>query len=532
MNYQNSPLRSALKDFWDDLTGRMTYHRYNEAKDRRRRVAGRLLFLANVVAASVYLIWFYSVINLSAWYFTFIFFFAEVSALVTIIVFSVILWHPRYHDSKGIPTKEAPTVDVFITTAGEPLDILEQTMMAATKIDYSAKKLYLLDDTASSPVQQLASKYDFHYLARNDRNDAKAGNLNYGIANTDGDLILALDADQICEPNIIKSLIGYFEFAYIGFVQTAQRFILPKGDPFGNSDELFYRSMLNGKDTDNAAFSCGSGVMYRRKALNDVGGFSTWNLVEDVHTSMKLHSKGWRSVYHNHPLSTGTAPTDILAVYKQRRQWATDSIRLLFWDSPFRQEGLSLKQKVQYFQVGFVYLMSAFIMPIYYIAPAWSMLTGNFIINAPAEEYLLYRGIYLIFTISTMVVMQYPIDSKKPFRIWAGLFPAFASATFAALRSRREKPLYIVNRKTQSKVGFREMSKAVLPQLSIMALIVVSCIYGIVFSTLPPFLLSINIAWGLWVIWVLSGIVFATFSQKEMPEQESSDLDADWSLST
>ena len=66
--------------------------------------------------------------------------------------------------------------------------------------------------------------------------------------------------------------------------------------------------MQAGKDTDNAAFSCGSGVIYRRKALEEIGGFSTWNLVEDVHTSMLLHDRGWRSIYYNYPLTKGTAP--------------------------------------------------------------------------------------------------------------------------------------------------------------------------------------------------------------------------------
>lgn len=514
-------LKDSVEDFWGDITGHKPYHRYHEREDRPRRVAGKLLLLANIVAAIVYLAWFASVLKLSVAYISIPFFIAEIMALVTISIFAVIIWYPRFHDPSGIPSEIQPTVDIFITTAGEPLDILEPTVEAATRINYPKKNVYILDDSNLREVQKLAMKTGCRYLARQEHKDAKAGNLNHALAQTDGELVLTLDADQVPDPDIVNRLVGYFKFPYIAFVQTAQRFILPKGDPFGNSDELFYRTMQAGKDSDNAAFSCGSSVLYKRAALESVGGFSTWNLVEDVHTSMRLHSKGWRSIYHDHPLSTGTAPTDIFGVYKQRGQWATDSLRLLLWDSPFKQSGLNLKQKVQYFQIGYVYLVSAFIMLVYYITPSWSMLSGDFLIDAPASDYVIYRGIYLLFTVLAIVVLERPADTRKPYKMWAGLFPVFIQATFKALRSRSKKPSYVVTRKTLKKIGIFSRVAALLPQLGIISLTVFSIIYAIIFNTLPFTLLLINVAWSLWVIWTLSGICVATFKPKRMPTSSS-----------
>ena len=515
-----APAKShALLDWWHDIVGKKSYKRYLEREDRLRRAAGQIFLLGNVGFGLLYLWWFLSVINWSVWYVSLPFLAAEIAGLATATFFAIIIWYPRYHRPEGISWDQTPSVDVFITTCGEPSSVLQRTFDAVARIDYAKKEVYVLDDAASHDVRALAEQKGCHYIARADRTNAKAGNLNHGLSQTRGEFILTLDADQIPDRDIIKRLVNYFKFPHIGFVQSAQRFVLPEGDPFGNSDELFYRVMQPGKDNDNSAFSCGSGVIYRRTALESVGGFSTWNLVEDVHTSMKLHAQGWKSVYHDHPLTTGTAPADIYGVYKQRQQWATDSLRLLFWDSPFKRSRLTLKQKLQYFQIGFVYLASGFMMPIFFLIPSWSLLTGHFLTIAPVLDYVFYRGLYFLFTLVALVTLEYPADSRKPYKIWAGLFPIFMKATFTALRAKQNKPQYVVNKKLPDDPGLVQRFKAILPQLAIILLTIVAIAYGFGLDTLPRDLFLVNALWGCWVIWSLSGICSAAIKRKKFPTQ-------------
>lgn len=509
--------RAILVDLWTELRGKKTYYRYREREDRKRRILGVTLHLLTTVSAVVYLFWALTVLNWSVWYVSVPFLAAEVATLLTATLFAFIIWYPRYHKEQGITTEIRPSVDVFITTCGEPQEILTRTVAAATRIAYEPKTVYILDDAGSPEVETLAWQMGCEYLSREDRGDAKAGNLNFGLSSARGDLVLALDADQVPEPDILDRLVGYFKFPDIGFVQSAQRFLLPEGDPFGNSDELFYRVMQAGKDSHNAAFSCGSGVLYRRSALESVGGFSTWNLVEDVHTSMRLHEKGWRSVYHNHPLTTGTAPADILGVYKQREQWATDSLRLIFWDNPLRKSGLTLPQKLQYFYTGYGYLISALLLPFYFLIPAWSLLTGEFLLDTSAFTYAGFRGVYLLLTVLTLVVLEYPVDSRKPYKMWAGLFPVFSKATIRALRSRAKKPKYVVNGKTVKTPTWLHRFRAILPQVSLIAIIAGSITYAVLRDTLPPGLLLVNAVWGLWGIWSVSGICYAAMQSRRPP---------------
>jgi cellulose synthase (UDP-forming) len=514
-----------MKRFVRDLLKKSPYLRYQEKEDRRRRLTGQILSIAAVILGFFYLIWHFRYLNWSIWYISIPFFIAETVGWLLFVSFALVSWYPRRHLREGLPIEHSFAVDVFITTCGEPLEILSHTLLAAMEIDYSSKTIYLLDDKADPEVAALAEKYGISYLARPaPRDNAKAGNLNYGLAHSQGELILALDADQVPNPAILKYLVGYFKIPQIGFVLTKQNFLVPKGDPFGNTDKVFYNVMQCGKDGDNAAFSCGSGVIYRRRALEEIGGFSTWNVVEDVHTSMLMHQRGWRSVYYNYSLSIGTAPANIWGVYRQRRQWAVDSLRLFFWDNPFLRRGLTFKQKLQYANLGFVYLVSAWFMPIFFLVPMFSILTSQPVLTASVPSYLFHRLPFFIVMAVAYELLNYPTPYLHAYQMWTGLFPVFMQATIAALGHRRSKPPYQVTSKKRHTGKKWPGILALLPQLAIIGGSLWTIIYGAFYATGPLDFRMLNCAWATWAIWTLSGIILAAVLQvrwvEEAPEPE------------
>ena len=521
MTFSLNKISWSIKRWFSDLFGMRPYHRYHEKEDRGRRLIGQLLTLITATLGALYLYWHWQHINWSIWYYSFTFFLGESMGLVLFCFFSFNAWFLRYHTPEGVAPDRTFSVDVFIPVAGEPIEILKKTVQAALQIDFNNIKVYILDDKGLKDYRMLAESLGCGYFAREEHNDAKAGNLNYALLRTNGDLILALDADQIPQPQIIKRLIGYFKIPKIAFVQSKQRFKVPIGDPFGNADRIFYNIMQSGKDNDNSAFSCGSGVLYRRKALEEIGGFSTWNLVEDVHTSMLLHDRGWRSVYYNYPLTRGTAPADIYGVYRQRRQWAADSLRIEFWDSPFKYRGLTLKQKLQYFHLGFVYLVAAFVMPLFFITPILSLLIQKFILTAPVQDYVLHRFPYFLAMSLAYGTINYPTHYMRAFQMWTGLFPVFIQATWIALLARKKKPVYRVNPKPTEKVVVKKPWLAVLPQLTI----IFSGFFAIIYTFFTghdcwDFYL-LNVVWIVWSMWTMSGICFAALKKHKWPDEEA-----------
>src|SRR5690606_579112 len=112
----------------------------------------------------------------------------------------------------------------------------------------------------------------------------------------------------------------------LAFVQTIKEVNTPKGDPFGNKESLFYRSLMLSKNSAKAVFPCGSGLLWRRKALDDIGGFPSWNIVEDFQSGIEALRRGWESEYIPIVGAVGqVAPEDIPNLYKQRGTWALDA---------------------------------------------------------------------------------------------------------------------------------------------------------------------------------------------------------------
>jgi cellulose synthase (UDP-forming) len=89
-----------------------------------------------------------------------------------------------------------PTVDVYVPTYNEDLDIVRQTVLAAMSMDYPASKLnvYILDDGKRASFRAFAEEAGCGYIARADNSHAKAGNLNHALGVTEGEFIAIFDA--------------------------------------------------------------------------------------------------------------------------------------------------------------------------------------------------------------------------------------------------------------------------------------------------------------------------------------------------
>lgn len=499
--------QKPFKDWVDDLLGRKEYHRYLEKETRTSRIQGQLLAIANTGCALFYLVWCLLHANWSVWYLFVPFFVTEVAFFILFILWGHLLWNKRHHAPAGLERPVDLSVDIFIPCCGEPLDIIERTVTAATLLSCQKKIVHILDDGAQENVRELAERLGVNYIRREVRENRKAGNLNHALALTSGDLILALDADQVAAPEIIDRIISYFSLPYIAFVQTPQTFDLPENDPWGNSDEVFYKVMQPGKDYDNAAISCGSGVIYRRKALEEIGGFSTWNLVEDLHTSMNLHDRCWKSVFHEVPYTKGTAPVDPAGNLKQRWQWATDSLRMFFWDNPLFRKGLTIDQKLQYFHFGYNYLVFGIFMPIFFVLPIWSLFTHQFMLNASPLTYLIARFPYFCVYILTNQLLTDKIHSFKSFQVQAGLFGAYFNAVITALRAKNTLPHYTVTSKKALQGNFLSRLYCCLPHIIISCGAVAAIIYGMLTMKDDFWFLAVNIFWCIWVIVVLSRFI-------------------------
>jgi cellulose synthase (UDP-forming) len=232
----------------------------------------RVLIVLNIVFACQYIVWraLFSV-NWAAWPFGLALLAAEFFSFVDCLLFGMTMWNIRQRGEPPAPPQEV-TVDVFITTYNEPVQLVRETAMAAAAIRYP-HRTWVLDDGNRAEMRAMTEAIGVGYLSRSsvwqgkDRH-AKAGNLVNAIYQTTGEFLLILDADQVPRPQILDRVLGYFNDPKVAFVQTPQWFKnTPPGDPFGTDAPLFYGPIQAGKDGWNSGFFCGSNAVLRREAL-------------------------------------------------------------------------------------------------------------------------------------------------------------------------------------------------------------------------------------------------------------------------
>jgi cellulose synthase (UDP-forming) len=311
----------------------------------------RGLIALNLVLASYYLGWRYLYsINWSYWPIALALIAAESYSYVDAWLFGLTMWRWRQRGEPPAPP-EGATVDVFITCYNEPVELVRETARAAVAIRYP-HRTYVLDDGSSPAMEAMAREEGAGYIVRSAdwvgrQRHAKAGNLNNALAQTTGEFLLILDADQIPAPTILDRVLGYFQDPRVAFVQTPQWFWnVPPSDPFGSQAPLFYGPIQQGKDGWNAAFFCGSNAVLRREALLQMG-IRHYVRVLEQRVRRALTTAGRLLAAAEREVGAGRAGDDVAAALRATRAALGQARRDLRGGTPIQQVTWQFQRSVE-----------------------------------------------------------------------------------------------------------------------------------------------------------------------------------------
>ena len=414
---------------------------------------------------------------------------AELYGLCQFCFFTYQSWSPTERTSAPITTY--PTVDILVTVVDEPLSILRQTLISCLAQEYPRDRftVYVLDDGHRVEAEQLANSLGCKYFRRPDRpRYAKAGNLNHALDLSHGELVAIFDVDHIPARTFLKDTVGFFDDPKVAIVQTPHHFYnldvfqrnLRVGEAVKNEQALFFRSLQAGRDTHNSAFFAGSGGLLRRQPLMEIGGFQTQTITEDIHTSMNLHARGYRSCYLNKVLSAGLMPETFDGYLKQRKRWAMGCIQVLLRDNPLTKRGLTAAQRIDYFGSIFYFFFG---LPrlICLVAPLASLLFSTPPLTA--DMLALTNYFFSFFLASALVMRPVSRGSRNPF--WSDVYEiamcfALSVVALKALAAPRRERLFEVTPKGQrvKKSSATELSSA-WPHLVTFGLLVIGLVLGV-----------------------------------------------------
>ncbi|MEN4873387.1 UDP-forming cellulose synthase catalytic subunit [Kosakonia cowanii] len=455
-------------------------------------------------------------------------FLAEVYVWVMLLLSYLQTAWPLRRDIVPLPddTSLWPTVDVYIPSYNEPLEVVRDTVLAAQCLDYPRDKLkiYLLDDGKRSEFAVFAADVGVGYITRNDNAHAKAGNLNHAMKLTHGELICVFDCDHVATRIFLQATVGGFlQDPKLALVQTPHYFYSP--DPFErnlsvgrnipNEGALFYGPIQQGNDNWNATFFCGSCAVIRRSALDQIGGFAVETVTEDAHTALKLQRLGWGSAFIDIPLAAGLATERLVLHVIQRTRWARGMTQIFRLDNPLLGRGLTLQQRLCYLS-AMLYYQFALPRIAFLTAPLAYLLFNLNIIHSSASLIFAYALPHLFLA----VYVNSRLNGRFRYSFWGEIYDLVLAfhivlPTAVTMLFPKRGKFNVTDKGGLLNVGYFDFS-VVRPHLIIALLLGAGVIAGIVracahdYFGVDPRVIALNVGWGLYsLIFLLAAIAVA-----------------------
>ncbi len=395
------------------------------------------------------------------------------------------------------PPGPDPEVDVFVPVYDEPVGVLEPTLRAARDLDGNPR-VWLLDDGKRDELAHLADRLGVGYLRRPGNDGAKAGNINHALARTDAPFVAVLDCDHVPLPGFLRETIPHVSRPDVAFAQTPQYYANAHEHPVAaaawGQQSLFFGPIAVGKDAADAMFCCGTNVVFRRDALESVGGFPTDSVTEDFELSIGLHERGWRSVYVPEVLAVGLGPVDMAGYVSQQLRWARGCLSAM---PRIVRSSLSPGRRLQYL-LSSGFFLTGWTFLVYMAMPVLRLLTGaQPIATAGADQFLLAFLPYFGLALATLAATGSGAYGYDAYSLLFANWWVHVSASIAVLRGQPGR--FVVTPK-DGDAG--RQPRAVVPALVCIGVLLAVAAYGLTRDRSPATINNVAfIALHVTVLW-------------------------------
>ena len=305
------------------------------------------------------------------------------------------------------PVAEAPhgmRVAVLIPTYNEPIEVLTPTVAAACALT-PTHETWVLDDGDRPWVEEMCAAFGARYVRRDVHDHAKAGNMNHALdlmaaeeaAGAPGiDIIAVLDCDHVPLPTFLTATLGWFADDGVALIQGPQSFY--NGGAFDDDgitgeQGMFFNVMMPSRNVPGAGpFWCGSTSLLRVSALREVGGVATETITEDMHTTLKLIRRGWKTVYHHQTLAVGLAPATPDQYLLQRRRWGMGAMQILVHEKLWAAKSWMSWRNYHEYLNGTLWWLEGIATLVAFLIPMLVMLSGA---QTSTAGPLLFTGVFI-----------------------------------------------------------------------------------------------------------------------------------------
>jgi cellulose synthase/poly-beta-1,6-N-acetylglucosamine synthase-like glycosyltransferase len=238
--------------------------------------------------------------------------------------------------------KEIPFVTVQLPIYNEKY-VLSRLIQSICALDYPRDRMEIqvLDDSTDETtaaarriVQNFVKKgHPIQLIHRDNRQGFKAGALEEGLKSAKGDLIAIFDADFVPDSDFLKKIVPHFSVSErIGMVQARWGHINPDYSLLTKAQSIFldgHFMMEHGARNRSGRFFNFNGTagMWRRRCIEEAGGWQHDTLTEDLDLSYRAQMKGWQFVFLPEIVTPAELPVEVNAFKAQQHRWSKGSVQ-------------------------------------------------------------------------------------------------------------------------------------------------------------------------------------------------------------
>ena len=265
-----------------------------------------------------------------------------------------------------------PFVSIMVPAHNEG-NVIKDTVENILQLDYDNFELIVIDDRSTDNTAQFLKELENEHdnvkclYRQQGAFPGKSAVLNDALAIAKGEAILVFDADARIEKDFLSKLVPHLEQEDVGAVQ-ARKVVSNKDVNLltrcQNNEQTLDAHFQIGRDAVKGAVELrGNGELIKRTALEDIGGWNNYTIVDDLDMSTRLHIKGWDVRYCPEAIVYEEAIIYFVPLLRQRRRWLEGSIRRYleyFWDVLFSKD-MSLRASLDMMAYISEFLMPAWI---------------------------------------------------------------------------------------------------------------------------------------------------------------------------
>lgn len=240
-------------------------------------------------------------------------------------------------------TGPLPRVCIQLPLFNEPL-VVEALLEKVTAIRWPREllEIQVLDDS-NDQTPEIIQRWlranprqaaVVQHIRREDRSGYKAGALAYAMTLTNAEFFAIFDADFRPEPDFLETMMPQFADARVGVVQARWEFNNRRASFLTRFQGIFLDAHFVVEQAARHAAGLffnfnGTAGIWRRKALEEAGGWTPDTVTEDLDVSYRAQLKGWRFVYLPHYAVMSELPQNLTAFKSQQRRWTKGGMQVM-----------------------------------------------------------------------------------------------------------------------------------------------------------------------------------------------------------